>query len=95
MFQFDVNMERDLSKAKISKEDMKKKEDIINSYNLVKNIKIKSGDKITIINTFGKIKKHINSIKDIEKLEKYLEKKKLSKSEYVEYLIKKDKNIEL
>lgn len=30
-----------------------------------------------------------------EKLEKYLEKKKLSKSEYVEYLIKKDKNIEL
>jgi len=30
-----------------------------------------------------------------EKLEKYLEEKKLSKSEYVEYLIKKDKNIEL
>lgn len=30
-----------------------------------------------------------------EKLEKYLEEKKLSKSEYIEYLIKKDKNIEL
>jgi hypothetical protein len=30
-----------------------------------------------------------------EKLNKYLEEKKLSKSEYIENLIKKDKNIDL
>ena len=40
-------------------------------------------------------KKSIGVTIDIElndELEKYLEEKKLSKSEYIEYLIKKDKN---
>ena len=73
MFTFDIDIERDSTKSIVSQKEIKKQEEKIDSYNLVKNIKIKTKEKILIIDTIGELKKYINSIKDIEKLEKYLD----------------------
>lgn len=66
-------MKENHQKLLFQKKEIKKQEEKIDLYNLVKNIKIKTKGKILIIDTIGELKKYINSIKDIEKLEKYLD----------------------
>jgi len=81
-FEFNVDIERDLSKALVSKEQLAEDEKRINSYNLKQNVKIKINGKKIIVDKIGELKKYIHSIEDIERLEK-----KLDDTDYV-YLYK-------
>ena len=81
-FEFNVDIERDLSKALVSKEQLAEDEKRIDSYNLKQNVKIKINGKKIIIDKIGELKKYIHSIEDIERLEK-----KLDDNDYV-YLYK-------
>lgn len=45
MFTFDIDVERDLTKSIVSQKEIKKQEEKIDSYNLVKSIKIKTKKK--------------------------------------------------
>ena len=77
-FEFNVDIERDLSKALIPKEQIINKHNNMDKYNLIKNIKMKINGKKIIIDTIGELKKYIHSIKDIERLEK-----KLDENDYI------------
>lgn len=81
-FEFNVDIERDLSKALVSKEQLAEDEKRINLYNLKQNVKIKINGKKIIVDKIGELKKYIHSIEDIERLEK-----KLDDTDYV-YLYK-------
>jgi len=81
-FEFNVDIESDLSKALVSKEQLAEDEKRINSYNLKQNVKIKINGKKIIVDKIGELKKYIHSIEDIERLEK-----KLDDTDYV-YLYK-------
>jgi NDP-sugar pyrophosphorylase family protein len=64
-------VDRDLSKALITKEKLEERERKINSYGLKRKLKNKKNGKI--IETIGELKTYLKTLDDIKKLEDYLE----------------------
>jgi hypothetical protein len=67
-FTYEVKV-RDMSQFIVSDEELKKDEERMNSLCLEKKVKING----KIMKTYGEIKKYLNKIEHIEKMENYLE----------------------